>query len=694
MRYESIDDVNKILVFSDLDGGGTITVVYSDNNVNGTLGYGVFGAEGLNAGVYVARLNDTGNVANSPLAVDQNVDGVFDGMDVGVVTKGGAQLGLGGGSYSVGGIWTAVDDYSGDWDDTFIEIVEDEILVEVYTPYEAFGYGSVLQRAVPSCYIVEGIDCSDFVITETKATLKLTNNLEYLSKPVVVNVEGCVANESNDDEGMNVGDSRVFNFENCDEQLNIGLKILKDVTLSDGDDVFEGNMTAEVYSMTMPQSCLDQAMFAYVKAVDTDKLKIKDFDGTCGFDLEQNNTGDYSYSMSDYGAFIELIGYGAGNELDIAYPLEQIKGLVSFVTGSGDEPPPPPPECEDNQDCENIYGSGWVCYNDYCCNQAGNCDGKECGSDSCGGTCPPGCDANETCDNGQCVAGGGPECETNDDCDVGEVCYNDYCCSPDCDGLECGSDSCGGSCGDCSGGKSCSSGTCVDDGGDYDTYYFDVDDDDYDEFYLDLYDVVVVQGLDDDYDLELNNIYDGGKVRFKVYEGNNYWKFSINGDIVNLDLDEDDEIDINVGSISVDTIDEEAKVRFEVGEYSTGSGGNGGSGSSGGYCGDGVCGVGESRFNCASDCGSVTTQEGSPRAGTDRESSYDAGGGYSGTTIVREGTPNTILWVILGMLIAGIFVLIILSAMKGKGGGQRAFVKEKPRSKKLKKVKIESEHQW
>ncbi|MGD9275985.1 MAG: hypothetical protein PVJ67_02335 [Candidatus Pacearchaeota archaeon] len=43
-----------------------------------------------------------------------------------------------------------------------------------------------------------------------------------------------------------------------------------------------------------------------------------------------------------------------------------------------------------------------------CCRQrcVANCTGKECGDDGCGGTCPPGCAAEEVCNlNGRCVSG-------------------------------------------------------------------------------------------------------------------------------------------------------------------------------------------------------------------------------------------------------------------------------------------------
>ncbi len=107
-----------------------------------------------------------------------------------------------------------------------------------------------------------------------------------------------------------------------------------------------------------------------------------------------------------------------------------------------------------------------------------NCGGKECGDDGCGGKCGscPGmtdyctadghclddcqgrlcgpspnaghdcgtCGVNNTCNNGQCectyeTCGGG--C-----CSQVEVCYSGTCCTPDCNGKECGPDGCGSTC--------------------------------------------------------------------------------------------------------------------------------------------------------------------------------------------------------------------------------------------------------
>ncbi len=105
-----------------------------------------------------------------------------------------------------------------------------------------------------------------------------------------------------------------------------------------------------------------------------------------------------------------------------------------------------------------------------------DCNGKQCGPDSCGGvcgTCPDGltCGPGYQCQTGACVpacAGKqcGPDgcngscgaCDGDATCDAAGQCVDD--CVPDCSELECGSDGCGGSCGSCPSGTQCDAGTC------------------------------------------------------------------------------------------------------------------------------------------------------------------------------------------------------------------------------------------
>jgi agmatine/peptidylarginine deiminase len=179
--------------------------------------------------------------------------------------------------------------------------------------------------------------------------------------------------------------------------------------------------------------------------------------------------------------------------------------------------------CEDGQLTEyNCQGAcGWDSQNNfYNCGKTGegpasypidcpwdqctpNCNGKQCGDDGCGGTCGS-CGLDESCNQGSCV--GDPGCDgltyegccTNDLklkwCENGEVktleCDNTcgwnpnanqpwyVCgaegdgppefpiscegeCQPQCDGMQCGGDGCGGLCGSCDAGSLCQNGVCV-----------------------------------------------------------------------------------------------------------------------------------------------------------------------------------------------------------------------------------------
>jgi hypothetical protein len=117
---------------------------------------------------------------------------------------------------------------------------------------------------------------------------------------------------------------------------------------------------------------------------------------------------------------------------------------------------------------------GFLCDTDgLCkCDCQPQCAGKECGPDSCLGSCGA-CASGQACKSGQCCV---PNC-------AGKICGEDGCggwcgwcapyqhcqdggchaCTPDCDGKTCGPDGCGGSCGDCPEGLQCNvSGVCED----------------------------------------------------------------------------------------------------------------------------------------------------------------------------------------------------------------------------------------
>ncbi len=115
--------------------------------------------------------------------------------------------------------------------------------------------------------------------------------------------------------------------------------------------------------------------------------------------------------------------------------------------------------------------NGKVCYQGKPCDHATHCSGKECGDDGCGadcGTCKASyiCNANQECQY-QASCGNGI-CDSNENCGScaqdckcksGQVCYNGECCTPKCDGRECGDDQCGGVCGTCDSGEACDQAT-------------------------------------------------------------------------------------------------------------------------------------------------------------------------------------------------------------------------------------------
>jgi hypothetical protein len=92
------------------------------------------------------------------------------------------------------------------------------------------------------------------------------------------------------------------------------------------------------------------------------------------------------------------------------------------------------PQCPTDFQCP----SGFTCVNGLCQPQGctPNCAGMQCGPDGCGGSCGT-CAATQACNaNNQCVSN----------------------CTPNCNGLQCGNDGCGGSCGTCAAGLSCNAG--------------------------------------------------------------------------------------------------------------------------------------------------------------------------------------------------------------------------------------------
>lgn len=102
---------------------------------------------------------------------------------------------------------------------------------------------------------------------------------------------------------------------------------------------------------------------------------------------------------------------------------------------------PATPSC-DGIECGDFCGvscggcpDGATCVAYQCCEPV--CDGKECGSDGCGGSCGT-CGPTQECSGGVCIA-----------------------CQPKCANKSCGSDGCGGSCGECEQDQVCIEGACA-----------------------------------------------------------------------------------------------------------------------------------------------------------------------------------------------------------------------------------------
>ncbi len=114
----------------------------------------------------------------------------------------------------------------------------------------------------------------------------------------------------------------------------------------------------------------------------------------------------------------------------------------------------------------SLCGAGTVCHAGTCCSSAANCEGKECGTDGCGGECgvcagpqdlclEGGCICQPACDGKQCGPDGcGGVCG---ECpDPQYVCIEGSCtCQPDCMFKNCGPNGCGGSCGACTSSEVC-----------------------------------------------------------------------------------------------------------------------------------------------------------------------------------------------------------------------------------------------
>ncbi|MBT3865865.1 hypothetical protein HOF78_02045 [Candidatus Woesearchaeota archaeon] len=680
LRYESIDFVNSVLSFVDMYDGTTVDVSYTATNGGGIAGKGVLSFDNVDYDVYVGNLTNN-SLGTNPLAIDQNADGLIMFDETYIVAKGGAIFDLGDHSYSDGGDWDAIYDNSGEWFvyDPALVIFGDNFYLELISSYEEFGYNSTFQKQMARCSISPEISCNGTlpIITETKANITITNDLDYLAL-VRVEVESCdplVSMIPN----MPKGTTRMFEFENCDSQQLVGRNIEKDVSITYqiGNTGNETNVTHAgnfVSRITGDEEiCLAERSSVKVRQISGMKVGISASDsfGSCGFKLHEVPGTEQNYGMTVYGAFFNLTGGGSGSELTISYPLEQVKGSLAFVSGSSESGCTPLTTAEA---CVNV--------------------GLNCGSvsDNCGGTIDCGtCSGNETCGGGGtanvCGSGGctpltqaeacdnpGFNCgSVSDGCastyDCGTCSGNETCSANICETVSCSSDS------DCDSGYICVSGSCVQDGGSSSTSFdFDLGNDDYDEFDLTEGDLVIVAGLADDYTFEMTNVYSDGKLKFKI-EDSLVDKFYIDnpGDTINIDLDGNDVIDLHVKSVAVDIDDDEATVMFKVGEYTPLTSGP----TPAGYCGDGSCNNGETTFTCPSDCSTITR---TPTAGSSTggsSSSTGTSGGYGGAVVIQQENGSSLIWVIIGILAVLVLIVIVITFMKNGSG--KKFVKVKSR---------------
>lgn len=162
--------------------------------------------------------------------------------------------------------------------------------------------------------------------------------------------------------------------------------------------------------------------------------------------------------------------------------------------GEAQDCPEPGQVCTDDKcGCDMAQCQDGVCYDGTCQKGLGceesvqpGCKGCECEEcvcnmdppcclfgwgDNCVQKCVEfcgGCPALEGCGDGQCDPADYETCAVcPQDCACLEeqACHQAECCTPDCDGKECGDDLCGGSCGQCTPGFTCQGGQCFEYGG-------------------------------------------------------------------------------------------------------------------------------------------------------------------------------------------------------------------------------------
>ena len=116
--------------------------------------------------------------------------------------------------------------------------------------------------------------------------------------------------------------------------------------------------------------------------------------------------------------------------------------------------------------CDPVGGCDHVPFEGPCDDGDACTEGESCAGGTCDGGVQTTCDDANDCTADSCVSPGGCTfVAIEGSCGPGGagVCIDAACCLPDCDGRDCGSDGCGGSCGECADGFACadSDGMCI-----------------------------------------------------------------------------------------------------------------------------------------------------------------------------------------------------------------------------------------
>lgn len=693
IQYVSYDTATKKLNFVNLFDGSSLTVTYTDTiGLNGTVGSATLSVNNRNYGIYLANTT-TANAM--PLAVDMNGDGIFEASQIYVTDKSGAVIDLG--IPSKGGIWSAVDSLAGTWNETG-EVVNTGSVLSLISNYEEFGFDSNVQSLPESCNAPEGTSCDTVVLTENAAYINLTNTGNYLAN-ARMQLDGCTSDH--DIQGFVPGTHRTFDFKDCNGQNDVGIKVQKNFALLHDTGTTPniitkskpGNLTEKVSGNYAP--CIYEVTDISV-AISGNKLDISELDagtgiGTCWSNYA-NPEGINYYGMNSHGAFFNQTDDGSNSELVINYPDTPRQAIVQFVTDYATGTGSCTPSCPDpstvacgnsiypTNGCGTCPGTGTQCSSGETCNpttltceactpltQSQACSGYDCGSvsDGCGGSITCGaCGSGQTC-NGNVCEDDPVTCTDNANCTSGYI---------------------------------CSAGICIDDGSpglNYEIFEWDIDDS-LTEFEMVEEDWIIVTGLDEDYAFELNRVYTSGKIRFGQNDtGINYY-INESGDTINFDPDDDGDYDFHIKSVEVDTLNDEATVEIEAGEY-VGSTTTPDTSSS--YCGDGTCDVGETTFTCPLDC--LTTPTTTTNTVTTPSTVYpgtttptSSTGGYQGGSAVTQESDNLLLWIALGVLLMIIVILAFIMLLRPRGSPTKGYSVQAQQPQPVATKPQESEYKW